>query len=254
MARGFGVILFAHEQNFLTRAEKDIRSRHPSAEIRSICINAITASTTEIEKALEPIKDLQLTILINNVGGNPSRPPGFPALHEATGEEVDATVNMNARFMAQVSRILLPTLSRNSPAIILNLSSGAMIGLPWLVMYSGTKSFATAFSAAVAREQLAVNPNAPVDCIAIVAGNVKSEGNAAASPKGTPESREFAGWVCDRLECAVSRGMKAISPFWLHDLQARMVDFLPGWMVERALRDDMVWRREEWVKHYAKTK
>jgi len=46
--------------------------------------------------------------------------------------EVDAHVDLNARFMARLTTLLLPVLTRQDRSLILNLSSPARMGMPWL--------------------------------------------------------------------------------------------------------------------------
>jgi 17beta-estradiol 17-dehydrogenase / very-long-chain 3-oxoacyl-CoA reductase len=227
--RGFGVILLAHIQEELDAAKARLEKLAATAslvpDIRLLCINAVTVTESELEEALSSIQDLPITILVNNVGGMPVDHPPFRFIWEYNAYEINNTISLNARFMAQVTRIMMPTLVRNGPSLVLNLSSGAQVGMPWLTMYSATKAFNAVFSKALARETRAAG--LPVDSIAILPGEVLTEGNCLAVPKGSPNAAEFAKMILDRVDIAVARRALEIFPYWVHELQFGFLNMVP---------------------------
>jgi len=64
-ARGFNVVILGHKAGELAEAKRIIEAEYPAAEVRVLLLNVITATTAEIEAALETISDLQLTVLVN---------------------------------------------------------------------------------------------------------------------------------------------------------------------------------------------
>jgi 17beta-estradiol 17-dehydrogenase / very-long-chain 3-oxoacyl-CoA reductase len=234
--RGFGVVLLAHKKDELEAAKirlQNATSTATSPEIHILHINAVTVTDQALQQAVSSVGHLPITILINNVGGLPVSAPHFRHVWEYNPSEIDDTINMNSRFMSQLSRLMMPILARNGPSLIINLSSAGQIGLPWLTMYSATKAYDAAFSRALARDAKAAG--LPVDCVAIIPGDVHSEGNTLAVPRGSPTSAEFAKMVLDRIDTAVSRGMLEICPYWLHALQWLSLDWVPQRIIERAL-------------------
>jgi len=81
--------------------------------------NAIYVSREQIEEFVAEIKDLHITILVNNIDGLPLKGSFFKPFMEYTMEEIDDTIYLNSRFMARLTRVLLPILVRNGPSLIL---------------------------------------------------------------------------------------------------------------------------------------
>ncbi|CAI7590583.1 unnamed protein product [Penicillium bialowiezense] len=170
------------------------------ADVRIVKLDAITASPTEMELALNEFKQLHITILINNVGGAVSW-SFYEPYTEHTADEVDKTINLNARFMAQLTRLLLPTLTQNSPSLIVNMSSGSHMGIPWLCTYSAVKGFNASFRRAVSREMKATG--VAIDSIVAYPGDVHSQANTSDLAPFSPSSREYAKMTLDRAVTAV---------------------------------------------------
>ncbi len=265
IARGFGVILLSNDAAGLATAKDTLKSRHLESErcIETIEMDVITATGDEIQrKIIHPYVDskaYRLTILINNVGGSPIEPPHFRLLSEYSAEDIDRFINLNARFMAQLTRMLLPELaskrnalpgSRSGRSLIINLSSGALLGLPWLSMYSATKAFNASFSASLSRELKATGQ--AVDCIAIVPGDVVSDSNNIGLGKGSPTASEYGKMILDRIDGAVARGRVMISPYWLHALQILALDFLPESILQQAVTDNMLFKRRAYEQQLRK--
>lgn len=125
-------------------------------------------------------------------------------------------IDLNTRFMAHVTRILLPMLQRNGPSLILHISSGSHLGMPWLCIYSGVKGFNASFGRAVSREAKATNM--AVDSIVIAPGHLQSQANAHGLAPFSPTARKYAKMTLDRVVTAVRQGRNEISPYWMHDL------------------------------------
>src|SRR5205085_1988614 len=110
---------------------------------------------------------------------------------------------MNARFMARLTALMLPILSRKprlkERSLILNTSAGGMVGLPWLVMYGATKAFNWSFSCGLARELEAHLETNHIDCLAIIPGDVRSQGNCEGVPDNEPRWDHFGQCIVDKV-------------------------------------------------------
>lgn len=245
VARGFGIILLAHLEDELKETEQALKAEFPAAEIRILVINAITIQPAELETTLQSVLNLPITILVNNVGGTPNL-PALKSLEDFTHKEIDATVNLNAGFPAHITHLMLPTLIKNGPSLILNMSSGSHIGMPWLSLYSACKGFNLSFAVAVARE---VKANGhPVHSLTIIPGDVQSQSHTEGLPAGTPTSRCFAKMALDLVDRAVSRNWTVMSPFWLHALQIELLDILPERLLQLALASNIGKKKERYEK------
>lgn len=234
LSLGFGVVLLAHEG--IPEAEKKLRNTHPDGHIKAITFNCMTASINDIEELVKTIGKLPVTILINNVGGVPMKYPLFRQFRDFEAHEIDDNWNLNARFMSHITRLMLPLLEENaSPrSLILNIASGARFGMPYLMGYSATKGYVTAFSHTLTRECKVFNY--PIDCLLIVPGDVLSTGNNLGLLPGSPRAEPYAKLVLQKVDMAVKRGYLEMSPYWKHALQVESLNWVP----ETLLRDEGV--------------
>lgn len=185
------------------------------------------ATVSNIEELVQRLSNIPITILINNVGATPIPEPKFRPFHHWEAQGIDDAIDLNARFMTHLTRLMLPILKAYaSPrSLILNLSSGARFGIPYLSLYSTTKAYISAFSHTISRECKAFG--FPIDCLLIVPGDVKTPANHTGLPKGTPLAEEYTKITLDRVDKAVARGMLEISPFWKHHVQVVLQSSLP---------------------------
>ncbi|XXG97339.1 hypothetical protein Hte_003636 [Hypoxylon texense] len=238
-ARGFNVVLLGHLPAELDAAAAKIKAEsrgtatgqvQVQVQVRIVVLDAITATPPEIEAALEEsLGSLPITVLVNNVGGVPIPQPTIRNLAEYTAEDLDRTLNLNARFMAHVSRVLLPRLAANGPSLVLNISSAARMGIPGVAPYSACKGFILSLTAAMAREMAAAGKQ--VDCLAIIPGDVRTQSNTVGLTPGSPDARQFAKAMLDRAPWAVRRGWLACVPWWSHAVAIGALDMLPGSVV-----------------------
>ncbi|KAI2632510.1 NAD(P)-binding protein [Hypomontagnella submonticulosa] len=231
--RGFNVVLLGHLPAELEAAAALIKSESRAAEVRIVVLDAITATPHEIEAAFESISDLPITILVNNVGGFPGAQPAIRNFADFTGADLDRSLNINARFMAHVSRIMLPRLADNSPALVLNMSSAARLGIPGVAPYSGCKGFIISLTSAIAREMSATGKQ--IDCLSIIPGDVRTQSNNVGLTPGSPDARQFAKVMLDRAPRAVKKGWLELRPWLSHAVSIWALDKLPGPVVLRLL-------------------
>ncbi|PLB48522.1 NAD(P)-binding protein [Aspergillus steynii IBT 23096] len=229
VSRGFGVILLGHKPDELQQAESKLKSMPGQPKIKLITLDAITATPAEIDSALDPVKEMHLSILINNVGGVTAQ-PSFKSFVEYSATEIEAIINLNARFMAHVTHILLPSLKRNGPSLVLNMSSGSHMGMPWLCMYSAVKGFNASISRAISREAKALGM--AIDSIVVYPGDVQSQANTHGLAPLSPTASHYAKVTLDRVVTAVRQGRNELNPFFLHGLSG-LLDFVPETLFQK---------------------
>lgn len=247
-AEGWNLILLSRQPEKLNSAKTLLESEfpNPKAEIKLLIHDAMTDSGTDLSKATSAISTLPITLLINNIGGVPIDPPHFRSLNQYSTTEIDNAMQLNNRFMARLTSLLLPTLTLNSPSLIANMSSGAQIGIPWLVMYSATKGFVASFSAALSRELRA--DKIAVDVINLKPGDVRSFSHQAPLAWNVPSSRRFAEATVAGMSNAVDCGYLEWSPFWVHGIMLELLGWMPEWTKQAALNDEMRRKRRMFDK------
>lgn len=231
MKQGFGVILLGHLPDELAQAKTLLQKLAPNAQVRVIVMNARTATPSEMDSAVQSLSDLQVSILVNNIGGMPIKLPPFRMFATYSCDDIDATINQNNRFMARLTTLMLPLLTKKEGggrSLILNLSSAAYVGMPYLVMYGATKGFVNSFSSGLARELC--SPNTPetnhIDVLAIIPGEVHSQGNAHGVSASEPTSDVFAECIVRKAENAVKRNKRELRPWMMHDFQDWVLSLL----------------------------
>jgi 17beta-estradiol 17-dehydrogenase / very-long-chain 3-oxoacyl-CoA reductase len=122
---------------------------------------------------------------------------------------------------------MIPILKKGSQSrsLILNISSAARFGNPYISLYSASKAYVTSLSHTIARECKAFS--IPIDCLLIVAGEVRTPGNRAGYAKGTPSAAEYAKIALERVDKAIALGMLEIAPFWTHAIQLAVASVVP---------------------------
>jgi 17beta-estradiol 17-dehydrogenase / very-long-chain 3-oxoacyl-CoA reductase len=158
--------------------------------------------------------------------------------------------------MARLTALMLPILSRKSRtedrSLILNMSSAGMVGLSWLVMYGATKAFNWAFSCGLARE-LELHPETThIDSLAIIPGEVLSQGNSEGVSSSEPRWDEFGQCIVDKVDTAISRRMREMRPFMMHDIMYTILALLPEGTKTAGLKDAMIHKRDAFNSVYEK--
>ncbi|KAK0662104.1 hypothetical protein QBC41DRAFT_235377 [Cercophora samala] len=247
VSQGFGVVLLGHLPDELASAAKSLNS----PLVRTLVVNARTATPEQLSTAIESISDLNISILVNNVGGFPLADPPLRPLSTLSTAEIDAHVDLNARFMARLTNLVLPLLSssstrqKNERSLILNVSSAGRVGMPWIVMYSATKAFNYAFSVGLSRELDDDPATAHIDCLAVTLGEVQSQANVMA--EGAVTAEVFGGYVVGGIDGAVRRKWREVRPYWGHDLQLGLMDrVLPDSMLTHFSREELRAKKERW--------
>ncbi|KAJ9145018.1 Very-long-chain 3-oxoacyl-CoA reductase [Pleurostoma richardsiae] len=256
--QGFGVVLLGHLAGELAEAADALRKLTADAAVRTLVVDARTATPAELDAAIASVADLRVTILVNNVGSNPVAHPPFRPLATYSAADIDAVIDMNARFMARLTALMLPVLSQKGGpeerSLIINMSSGAWVGSPWLVMYGATKAFNLGFSRGLARE-LEVEPaTRHVDCLAIVPGDVLSQGNSVGVPSSAPNSDEYGRCIVHKVDGALRRQRRDTAPYWLHGIQTTILDVVPESAVTRGMTDMLRHKRDAFNAVYQKTR
>ena len=226
---GFGVILLGHLPDELAAAKGTLEEASPGAAVRTVVMDARTATPTAMEELVRSLdtESLQVSILINNVGGNPIELPPLRNLSTYSCADVDIVIAQNARFMARLTALMLPLLSRTPSrpgerSLILNMSSAGHVGTPYLAMYGATKGFNLSFSRGV-------TPNAP-------------------------RWDSYGRCLVRTVDGAVRRGMRDLSPYWKHDLEQRIMPWLDEATLTTEVTKVIRRKKDAWDEYFDKTR
>ncbi|UNI23791.1 hypothetical protein JDV02_009589 [Purpureocillium takamizusanense] len=258
---GFGVILLGHLADELDDARGILEEASPGAAVRTVVMDARTATPAAMEQLVRSLDSdsLRVSILVNNVGGNPVALPPLRDLSTYSCADVDIVMAQNARFMARLTALMLPLLSRTPSrpgqrSLILNMSSAGHVGTPYLAMYGATKGFNLSFSRGVARELSINRATQHVNCLAIIPGDVFSQGNSRGVTPNAPRWDAYGRCLVRTVDGAVRRNMRDLSPYWKHDLEQRIMPWLDEGTLTTEVTKVIRRKKDAWDEFFDKTR
>jgi short-subunit dehydrogenase len=247
--RGFNVIIHGRNEQKLLGVAAELEKAYPNREVRLLVLDAVAVPWTEEtdRTVLDAVDGLDLTILINNVGGAGGVHPTWATVAQRSTWDLDAHINLNARFMTQITRVLIPVLARGrgrgttnyqpqrQRAAIVNISSGAeLLPAPYLVVYSASKAYVSRWSISLDAELQGEGLNIDVHSLIVGAVATPNAGHDE-SAKGLfcPDADTFARKALPKLGC----GHVVCTPYWPHGLQVTFGASLPAWLGAKMMRD-----------------
>lgn len=222
-ARGFNVILHGRNRSKLETRAAELKVQYPNRRVEIVVrdVVGLTADVDEIGGEVKAILEAQggeLSVLINNVGGE-IRP--YTVLSDYCFEDVEKTIAMNAGFMTQITRVLLPILETGDGGLVLNVSSVSAVGMPYISVYASTKGFVDTFTKALEAECKAEKRK--VEVLGLRVGQVKTAGFDVQAGLFVPNARTLASAGLNRVGC----GRVIVWAYFWHWLQGLSVDLLP---------------------------
>ncbi|KAI4258514.1 MAG: hypothetical protein L6R42_005044 [Xanthoria sp. 1 TBL-2021] len=139
----FNVILHGRNPSKLENVVSTLRQQFSQREFRTAVLDASSATHRQISDIVSSFDDIHLTILVNNVAGGQIVQP----LTNTSPDQVDFSLNCNARFPTQLTRSLLPRFAASRDrSLILNIGSAANTFAPCASVYGGSKACNQAMS------------------------------------------------------------------------------------------------------------
>ena len=231
LRRGHNVLLHGRNEEKLQRVKKELLERWPKR-----MVDIVVADASKNDKAYEYIAEKakslpgQLTILVNNVGGQTTFPRYSP-LADSRHEDLDISINLNSRFPTHLTAALLPLLKANSPSLIINSGSTAgVMPVPYIATYSATKAYIHALSVAL-KFEMKSQGTPDIEVMGFMIGNTRTTGNPHDMPFFTLEARECASSCLDR----VGKGGTVVWSHWKHALQYNITNMIPARIIEPML-------------------
>lgn len=231
-SRGFNVVLHGRNKAKLQAVKDELLEQWPQVEIKVLVLEAVEAARNldALEESVRWVANLNLKVLINNIGGSGGLKPAWLGFEQRTGEDTSMLVDLNAMFPTQITRVLLPTLIRNQPALILSIGSVCgEVPSPYASAYAGAKAYNKAWSRSLSLEMKAEGRD--IEVIDILVGEVSSGSQPQDLSLFTPSSRRMAKDSLGKVGC----GADVIWGYWPHHLQFGSILSLP-----RAIMENMI--------------
>ncbi|KAF2725706.1 NAD(P)-binding protein [Polychaeton citri CBS 116435] len=245
LARGFNVVLHGRNPAKLDALKQRLLQAYPERRVEVVVVDATAAAAADYDRIAQSVEELpgggRLTVLVNNVGGVITSPQYVP-LDEMSHEDIDTSINVNARFTTHLTASLLPALKRNEPSLVLNCGSLAGVtGMPYLVPYASTKGFIAAFSKSLKAEMEGAGQGKGVEVLGLLIGSVSTPAiDNDDSQASTISPKQCATGSLARVGC----GRSVIWCHWRHAFLFSIMGNLPEGRLAKITGELLGKRRE----------
>ncbi|WEW59560.1 17-beta-hydroxysteid dehydrogenasero [Emydomyces testavorans] len=230
--KGYNIILVSRSASKLSAVASEITSANPSILTKTVSIDFSQATDEDYEYLKDTIADLDISILINNVGLSHNMPVPFVQTPE---QEIHDIIAINCLATLRVTQFVAPGMMQRKRGLILTMGSfGGLLPTPLLATYSGSKAFLQHWSTALASELEPYNVHVQL----VLSYLVTSAMSKIRKPSMTiPNPKSFVQSTLAHL--GRSGGLSSYSytsvPYWSHALMAWGITTFLGAMSKTVL-------------------
>jgi 17beta-estradiol 17-dehydrogenase / very-long-chain 3-oxoacyl-CoA reductase len=241
--KGLNIVLISRTESKLLDVQKEILAKYGSIEVKYIVCDYSKSDTSTKTSMLKILNELDVGILVNNVGISYRYPMFF---HELSDEEVATLLTMNIESTVWMTRMVLPGMLLRKRGTIVNISSGsALYTLPLLAEYSGAKSFVEKFSRAINAEYRSKGITCQCQVPFYVATKLAKMRQSLTVPTPTAYVNMAIKWIGYPDDALVS-------PFWIHAVQGWVMHQLPDYVIAKVVMSMHMAIRSKGIKKDAR--
>ncbi|KZV86706.1 NAD(P)-binding protein [Exidia glandulosa HHB12029] len=235
LGRGFNVLIHGRNAAKLERVKEEMLAKHPARQVALVVCDASQVSYGMIEDVVRQVGDRNLTCLVNNLGATERRILPFAKQQWA---DVEDTTNIGIRFVAQLTRALLPKLVAHQPSVLLNLgSSSQLVHAPFVPVYAATKGFLLTLSQCIDLEMRA--DGLDVEVLYLDVGEVNTTAHDVGESFIVVSSPSMGKAIVDAVGC----GGVFVTPHWHHECVNSVLACLPRRLQDYFVTQSMMPRR-----------
>jgi 17beta-estradiol 17-dehydrogenase / very-long-chain 3-oxoacyl-CoA reductase len=143
------LILVSRTKSKLNTLSSEIENKY-NVRTAVLAMDFAANKDADYEALQKLVADLDVSILINNVGQSHNIPVPFA---ETPDDEMRNIITINCTGTLRVTKIIAPALIKRKQGLILTMASfGGILPTPLLATYSGSKAFLQHWSSALASE------------------------------------------------------------------------------------------------------
>jgi 17beta-estradiol 17-dehydrogenase / very-long-chain 3-oxoacyl-CoA reductase len=141
--RGLNIFLISRNEERLAATAEEIRKIAPTVEVKTLAIDFGKADAPVYQTTItDALKDIEIGILVNNVGMSYPYPEEFLKIRGGNEEFLQQMVAVNCTAAIQMIRLVLPAMAAREKGAIINIASSlAFNPAPYLTVYSASKIF-----------------------------------------------------------------------------------------------------------------
>ncbi|KAI0340286.1 NAD(P)-binding protein [Trametopsis cervina] len=231
-ARGFNLVIHGRSAEKLAKVQQEILASDPVVKRDvKLWIADASAADVDFEGALKQWEDIEITLVIHNVGGTEMKASRVDTIPTET---LFSDLNRNAIFPWLLTRALLPKLrtARGPVQLVYVGSVAADMPIPGLIPYGATKAFLRQLSITLdADERFFEASN--VSMMYLSVGSVVSNSNRVDQGLFAPDTQTFAKSLVAKIGC----GKRKVFAYLPHAVQLWSTGFLPEALLNKLVAD-----------------
>ncbi|KAL5336179.1 very-long-chain 3-oxoacyl-CoA reductase [Aspergillus crustosus] len=147
---GYNIVLVSRTASKLTTLGDEITAKYPSVQTKILAMDFARNEDQDYEQLKALVSELDVSILVNNVGKSHSIPVPFAQTPE---DEIADIITINCTGTLRVTQLVVPGMIQRKRGLILTMGSfGGLLPTPLLATYSGSKAFLQQWSTALGSE------------------------------------------------------------------------------------------------------
>lgn len=224
---GFNLVLVSRTASKLTALADEITSQYPSVQTKTLAMDFARNDDSDYEKMRMLVVELDVSILINNVGKSHSIPTPFALTPE---DELADIVNINCMGTLRATQLIIPGMMQRRRGLVLTMGSfGGLLPTPLLATYSGSKAFLQQWSTALGGELAPYGVTVELVQAYLITSAMSKIRRSSAT---IPNPRTFVKSVLSKIGRNGGSPTYAYSssPYWSHGLMAWFLTCVTGTM------------------------
>ncbi|KAJ5666783.1 Very-long-chain 3-oxoacyl-CoA reductase [Penicillium macrosclerotiorum] len=213
----FNVVLVSRTESKLIALAEEIKQQFPKVDTKILAMDFSRNADADYKALGALVSDLDVSILINNVGQSHSIPVPFA---QTPADEMSNIININCHGTLRVTQLVVPGMTQRRRGLVLTMGSfGGLLPTPLLATYSGSKAFLQQWSTALGSELAPYGIDVELVQAYLITSAMSKVRRASAS---IPTPRAFVRAVLSKIgrHGGSSAYAYSSSPFWSHGLMA----------------------------------
>ena len=129
--KGLNIVLISRSKDKLEDCSAELKAKYPQVEVRILAIDYSNFDVKARGKVDALLKDLDVGVLVNNVGMSY---PFCQFFHELSDESVEQLMSLNIDSTTWMTRIVLPGMLERKRGSIVNIGSGIICCILLLII------------------------------------------------------------------------------------------------------------------------
>ncbi|RYH24016.1 SDR family NAD(P)-dependent oxidoreductase [archaeon] len=124
--KGLNLVLISRSQEKLETTAREISAKYPDVKVKVLAVDYSQFDAASRNAVADLIKDLDIGVLVNNVGISYQYTKFF---HELDDERVTQLISLNVDSTTWMTRIVLPGMVKRKRGAIVNIGSGQCLSM-----------------------------------------------------------------------------------------------------------------------------